>query len=123
MKKANKLLGRNFSATGLVQEGKHIGRSMGFPTINVSFEEDKLVPRYGVYFVYVYINHKKYQGIANVGVKPTVGASKPLAEVNLFDFENVELYGEKVKIEFLYFLDIAIISLYSIVKGILIDKN
>ena len=104
IEKANKFLGRNFSVSGVVKHGNHIGRTIGFPTVNIYPEENLVMPRFGVYCVYVYIKGRRYYSIANVGIKPTVGSEKPLVEAHIFDIEDTDLYSEFVKIEFLTFI-------------------
>ncbi len=104
IEKVNKFLGRNFSVRGIVEHGNHIGHTIGFPTVNIYPEENMVIPRYGVYCVYVYLKDKKYQGIANVGVKPTIGSEKPLIEAHIFDIEDIDVYYEHTEIEFLSFI-------------------
>lgn len=70
---ANSYLGRPYSLSGTVVEGEKIGRSIGFPTANIAVEEKyKLIPRDGVYAVNVMFEHKKYHGMLNIGMRPTV---------------------------------------------------
>lgn len=102
--KAKKFLGRNFSIEGEIVHGRQIGHKIGFPTINIYFEENTVMPRYGVYATRVLINGKKFNGVANVGIKPTVGSDKPLVEVHLLNCEDKELYLKKAQVEFLKFI-------------------
>lgn len=100
---AEKLLGRPYSIRAKVISGKHLGHSLGFPTVNQEFTNDKVVPIYGVYLSRIRLgNHIKY-GITNVGVQPTVSADKLYAETHIFDFDG-NLYGKTVTVEFLSFL-------------------
>jgi riboflavin kinase/FMN adenylyltransferase len=95
------LLGRPFRLSGRVAHGDKRGRTMGFPTANIHLHRCK-VPLSGVYAVQLFgIEGEPIQGVANVGVRPTVGADKALLEVHLFDF-NREIYGEHVQIHFLH---------------------
>ncbi len=84
---ANALLGYDYFSIGTVRQGKRLGRTIGTPTLNLPFEGD-LRPAYGVYVVSVSdvsLDHQ-YNGIANFGLRPTVGkASKPLLEVHLLE--------------------------------------
>lgn len=100
---AERLLGRPYSLRATVINGKHIGHSLGFPTLNQEFKDDKAVPRYGVYLSRIRFGKRVKYGITNVGVQPTLNASKLYAETHIFDF-NGDLYGKTVTIEFLQFL-------------------
>jgi riboflavin kinase/FMN adenylyltransferase len=98
---AEKLLGRPYRMSGRVAHGDKRGRTMGFPTANIHLHRRK-VPLSGVYAVQLFgIEGEPVQGVANVGVRPTVGTDKALLEVHLFDF-NREIYGEHVQVHFLY---------------------
>ncbi len=101
---ANSLLGRAFSFKGEVVHGKKLGRVLGFPTINQTYPDELVVPRFGVYAVRCNINGKSYGGVANIGVKPTVGNNNtPVCETYLFDFSG-DCYGCVVETEFLGFI-------------------
>lgn len=102
---ANSLLGRPHSLRTVVISGQHLGRRLGFPTLNQEFPAGRLVPKRGVYVSRITIDGKKnpYFGITNVGIRPTVGGTSLFAETNIFDFSG-DLYGKTVKVEFLKFL-------------------
>lgn len=96
---ANKLLGYSYGFSGEVMRGNRIGRTLGFPTINVYPHKYKLLPPFGVYFNKVKLDGKWYPGIGNLGVKPTVMAdSDVLIESFLFSYEG-NAYGKQVEIE------------------------
>jgi len=98
---AEKLLGRPYRMSGRVAHGDKRGRTMGFPTANIHLHRCK-VPLSGVYAVQLFgVEGEPIQGVANVGVRPTVGADKALLEVHLFDFDR-EIYGEHVQVHFLH---------------------
>lgn len=104
VQKANELLSRNWSIQGIVKHGNAIGRTIGIPTINLIPDSDKLVLANGVYASYVYIDGKKYEGITNIGYKPTIEGEKFLGiETNIFDFE-MDVYGKLARVEFRYFV-------------------
>src|SRR5699024_8521686 len=69
--KVNELLGRKFIVSGLVVDGDKRGRTIGYPTANIDVNKDALLPRLGVYAVKIKVNHQFYQGMANIGVRPT----------------------------------------------------
>ena len=97
---AARLLGRDFSVFGTVIEGRRLGRTLGFPTANVRPESEQLPPN-GVYAVRVALDGSRHEGIANVGVRPTVEGenAQRLVEVHLFDF--AALYRRDLDVSFL----------------------
>lgn len=98
---AENVLGRPYSFMGKVIHGQKLGRQLGFPTANVALKRVK-VPFTGVYVVSLYLDgegNTAYEGVANVGVKPTVGNYLPSLEVNLFDFDR-DIYGRNVRVVF-----------------------
>ncbi|MFV0364697.1 MAG: bifunctional riboflavin kinase/FAD synthetase [Suipraeoptans sp.] len=98
---ANTLLGYKYSYEGIVSKGNRIGRTLGFPTINVYPDKQKLLPPFGVYVVKVFIRGIWYNGIANLGVKPTINTnSDTIIESYLFDY-NEDAYDEEVIISLL----------------------
>ena len=100
---ANKLLGRPYKISGLVIEGDKRGRSINFPTANIKLE-NLIMPAFGVYSVSVKgIENKIYNGIANIGRRPTVNDRGVLLEVNIFDFNN-NIYGKEISVNLLNFI-------------------
>jgi riboflavin kinase / FMN adenylyltransferase len=98
---ANELLGRAYSLTGVVVKGKQIGRTLGFPTANIEVKENyKLIPANGVYAVRVYYQEKAFNGMLNIGVRPTLDGTLRTIEVHLFNFDQ-NIYGERIQL-FLY---------------------
>ena len=100
---ANSFLGYNYAITGMVVQGKQLGRTIGFPTANISINEDyKLIPNSGVYVVECKIENQSYFGMMNIGTNPTVENTnqKQKLEVNIFDF-NQDVYGKSINISFL----------------------
>ena len=97
---ANEFLGYSFFVTGTVVKGKQLGRTIGYPTANIQVQdEDKLIPKIGVYAVNVEHNNKRYKGMLNVGVNPTTDTDNKIKiEVNIFDFDK-EIYGDSIKVE------------------------
>lgn len=90
---ANTFLANNFLLSGTVIDGDKIGRTINYPTANISFDKDKLIPKTGVYAVNINIFNKKFDGMLNIGV----GQKK--IEVHIFDFSK-NIYGLDIKIEF-----------------------
>lgn len=99
---AQTLLGHPYKMSGRVAHGHKRGRTLGFPTANIHLHRAK-VPLSGVYAVQLFgVEGEPLQGVANVGVRPTVsGHNKALLEVHLFDFER-DIYGAYVQVSFLY---------------------
>jgi riboflavin kinase/FMN adenylyltransferase len=97
---ANNLLGYTYRLTGTVVKGQQLGRKLGYPTANIiSPEPYKLIPGNGVYAVNVISGGKRYGGMMNIGVRPTVDGLHRTSEVNIFDF-SADIYGETLTVEF-----------------------
>lgn len=98
---ANKLLGRSYSLSGQVVKGNRLGQTIGFPTANIEVDQNyKLVPADGAYAVRISWKQKHYDGMLNIGYRPTVDGSTKTIEVHIFDF-NHSIYGEQLKIDFI----------------------
>ena len=107
VRSAAKLLNRPWYINGKVIEGDKRGRTIGFPTANISLEGYKQLC-YGVYAVHVDIKGKRsnlgtLKGIANFGIRPTFNKKKPILEVYLFDF-NLNIYQSTLKVTFIGFI-------------------
>lgn len=97
---ANKMLIRPYMLQGKIIQGKQLGHKIGFPTANLEFPKEFVVPGRGVYFTCLEYNNKIYKGITNVGFNPTVQDNKLSIETHILDFyENI--YGREVKVYFL----------------------
>ncbi len=101
-------LGRPYVIKGMVVQGEKRGRTIGFPTANVEPSDEYVLPRNGVYAVTLLIKsrNKVYEGVCNVGVKPTFhdpSVSQVSIEVNIFDFEE-SIYGERVEVFWHHFI-------------------
>lgn len=99
--KANKLLGYPYSICGRVVRGNQVGRRMGFPTANIETPSQyKLITARGVYACKVKHNGSIYDGMGNIGYRPTVADGELTIEVNIFDF-NEEIYEQEITILFI----------------------
>jgi riboflavin kinase/FMN adenylyltransferase len=97
---AETLLGRTYSITGRVVHGQKLGRTLGVPTANINLQHYR-APLSGVYIVEVPLADGVHPGVANVGVRPTVGGLvKPIHEVHLLDWQG-DVYGQRIKVAFL----------------------
>ena len=100
MELVNQLLGYNFSVTGEVLHGRQIGRTLGLPTTNLLPGPGKLLPPNGVYATRTRIADEIFEGITNIGHKPTVGAEpRRGVETFLFDLDR-NLYGDIITVNF-----------------------
>lgn len=96
---ANRLLGRPYSMLGRVVHGDKLGRQLGFPTANIYLHRP-VTPVQGIYIVRMHgIDKQALPGVANVGIRPTIGGTRSLLEVYLFNF-NRDIYGRHVSVEF-----------------------
>jgi riboflavin kinase/FMN adenylyltransferase len=89
------MLGRPWTLCAKVYHGKHLGSHWGFPTANQYFPARSVVPAYGVYAVRCTVDGKTYNGVANVGMRPTVDGKQARVncETHLFDYTG-DLYGK-----------------------------
>ena len=102
VKEAALMLGRRWSVEGIVGEGQKLGRTLGFPTANLTLG-DLIEPRRGVYAVEVLAEGRCHGGVANFGRRPTVGSAAALLEVHLFDFAG-DLYDKTIDVAFVDFI-------------------
>jgi riboflavin kinase/FMN adenylyltransferase len=100
VEECEKFLGRRYSIGGEVVVGNRIGRTIGFPTSNITIDESMVTPPNGVYITYCIYNNQRYPSVTNVGVKPTIGTFKKNMETHIFNFDK-ELYGKHIRVEFL----------------------
>ncbi len=103
MEQAERLLGIPYTVSGEVVYGNQIGRTLGFPTVNLTPPESKLMPPNGVYYSEVICDGNRYNAISNVGTKPTVSDKPQLGlETYLYDFSK-DAYGEYIEVRLLGF--------------------
>ena len=101
VEEAAEMLGYRYSLKGVVVAGNRLGRTIGFPTANMKlYEPLKLVPGRGVYAVEAEVLGKKYRGMTNIGLRPTVGGSFTTIETHILDFDE-DIYGLPLRITFL----------------------
>ena len=103
IEEANILLGRNFSISGMVEHGKRLGRTIGFPTANVYPPNGALLPMSGVYETVVDINGERLSAITNTGTNPTVG-KETLRTETYIPSADIDLYGKRITVEFVRFI-------------------
>lgn len=104
----NAYLGRKYSLSGYVEHGEKRGRTIGFPTANLSVDEKTLTPAPGVYAVRVKLEGEsgEYEGICNIGFKPTFHEERPkspVLEIHLFNFSET-IYDRKITVRFYDFI-------------------
>ena len=94
-----KYLGRFFSLTGKVIKGDGLGKQIDYPTANILIEEDyKIIPKDGVYYIRTTIDNKLYNGMMNIGHRPTIGNKAKSIEVNLFNFDR-DIYDKIISVD------------------------
>ncbi len=99
LRKANAMLGRPFSLSGIVEKGLQNGRKIGVPTANISIDKDVILPLDGVYAGFTEVDGKRLMSIINVGNNPTVNGKKITVESHILDFCE-DIYGKTVEVEF-----------------------
>ena len=98
MPMVKRLLGNDYSIGGIVTHGKHLGHTIGIPTVNILPPENKLLPPFGVYRSTVVIDDCLYKGMTNIGRKPTVSSSNQVGvETYIYDFDE-DVYGKKIEV-------------------------
>ncbi len=102
VKIAAQMLGRNYSFAGKVVVGDKRGRELGFPTANIQLENElKQIPKNGVYAVKVFLEERIFNGVMNIGLRPTFKDTKiVLSEVHILNF-NEDIYGKQIRVEFI----------------------
>jgi riboflavin kinase / FMN adenylyltransferase len=107
---ANEYLGYDYFFTGKVVDGNKLGRTLGYPTANIQVnQENKLIPGNGIYAVEIsigidsensesgFVPVSKHQGMMSIGIRPTIGGTKVVIEVNIFDFDE-NIYGRMIRV-------------------------
>ena len=102
METVRRLLGRPYFITGEIVHGRQIGRSIGVPTINQIPQEGKMLPPRGVYFSVAKIGDRRYNGVTNIGVRPTVSGEGVTAETHLLEADE-KLYGDEACVSLLHY--------------------
>lgn len=101
MPKAKQMLGYNYSLTGYVKRGNQIGKLIGYPTANLMITyPHKMIPAPGVYACLIIWKGQAFQGMGNIGYRPTIDANKLTIEANIFNFDR-EIYNETITIQFI----------------------
>lgn len=100
--RAAEMLGRTYSLRGRIRAGLRLGRQLGMPTANIALHRRPAL-RYGVYVVEASTGNRHWQGVANIGVRPTLEISRCLLEAHLFG-DVGDLYGEILNVSFRHFL-------------------
>ncbi|MBR5439566.1 MAG: riboflavin biosynthesis protein RibF [Clostridia bacterium] len=103
IKGANELLDGNYFITEKVVEGKKLGKTLNFPTINMRLSEQKFLIKEGVYLTFVIIDNKLYSSITNVGKQPTFNGNNCVIETYINDFDG-NLYGKYITVYFVEFI-------------------
>lgn len=96
---ANAMLGYPYAITGKVIHGKKIGRTIGYPTANMTVPPHKILPKNGAYITEVFIENKFYKGMTSIGTNPTVNGDSLQVETFILDF-NKEIYDQEITIFF-----------------------
>lgn len=97
---ASRMLGLPYTLSGEVVHGKKLGRTIGFPTANLKYNENFILPKIGVYYTNIKVNNNIYKGITSVGNNPTVKGTTLTVETYILDFKQ-EIYGEQIDISFI----------------------
>ena len=121
---ANSLLGRDYYVSGKVIEGEKIGNKLGFPTANIDYNDDLIIPKDGIYKTITYVNNLKYLSATSIGNNPTFNGLEKTIETYIIDFKN-NIYDKIIKINFVEFIrnQIKFNDIDSLKKQMSIDIN
>lgn len=97
---ASRMLTLPYTLSGEIVHGKKLGRTIGFPTVNLKYNENFILPKIGVYYTNIRVNNNIYKGITNIGNNPTVKGKTLTIETYILDF-NQDVYGEQIDISFI----------------------
>ena len=97
---ATKMLSKPYLIKGKVIHGKQLGRTIGFPTANLDFNEKMIIPSKGVYYTNVEYKNNKYKGLTSVGNNPTVNGQELTIETYILNFDEM-IYDEEIKVYFI----------------------
>ncbi len=128
-RRATRLMGHHFQLSGKVVKGQQLGRTIGFPTANLDFNDQphKLIPRRGIYAANVRIGAQYHKGMLYIGSRPTVAndtEQRPRVEVHIFDFHR-DIYDTQISIDLLHFLreEVKFASLQELQTQLRIDRT
>ncbi len=98
---ATRLMGHPYTLQGLVTYGDQRGRTIGFPTANLNYSREKVIPSGGIYACWAYVRHERFLAAVNIGTNPTFTPDKQTLSVEAYilDF-NAEIYDESLRLEF-----------------------
>lgn len=97
---AYEMLSIPYRLSGKVVHGRQIGRTIGFPTANLKYDENFVLPKIGVYYTNIKVNNNIYKGITSVGKNPTVEGKSLTVETYILDF-NEDIYGKEIEVGFI----------------------
>ncbi|MGN0027580.1 MAG: bifunctional riboflavin kinase/FAD synthetase [Clostridium sp.] len=100
VKEATNMLSKPYSIKGKVIHGRHIGRTIGFPTANLEFNDKMVIPGKGVYYTNVKYKDRTFKGITSVGNNPTVNGKELTIETFILNFDKM-IYDEELKVYFI----------------------
>lgn len=120
---SNKYLMEPFLMKGVIINGKKLGRTLGFPTANLNYNKNSVVPKQGIYYTNVKYNKRIFKGITNIGYNPTVNGQQLTIETFILDFDE-EIYGETIEVYFInkFRDEIKFSSLEELISQLKIDE-
>lgn len=123
---ASRLLGRYYRISGSVVHGDGRGKQLGFPTANLRFWEEQLLPAGGVYATWAWVNGVRYPSVTNLGFRPTFDQRNPQPhlETHLLDFQQ-NLYNQSIALDFVQHLrpEIRFSSVNALIQQVNQDKK
>ncbi len=124
--RAAEMLGQPYFLEGPVIHGDKRGRQLGFPTANISYWSEKMIPAYGVYATWTVVDGKRLPSVTSVGVRPTFDppGAPPRVEAYLMDYDG-DLYDQTVRVEFLQYLrpELRFTSAEALIEQMVLDTQ
>jgi riboflavin kinase/FMN adenylyltransferase len=98
---AERLMGHSYRLQGLVTHGDHRGRTIGYPTANLNYAREKIIPAGGIYACWAFVQSERFAAAVNIGTNPTFTPDKQTLNVEayLLDFDR-DIYDEELRLEF-----------------------
>lgn len=103
VEQAKRMLKRRYTLAGTVVENRRIGRRIGFPTANIEAEQNRVIPKDGVYATIACVDGAYYRAVTNIGTNPTVHGDHLTIETHMIGFDT-DIYGKRLSVAFLRYL-------------------
>jgi len=124
IKSANQMLGEKFFFSGEIVHGDERGRTIGFPTLNITYPLELVTPKFGVYASLTQVDGKIYKSVTDIGIRPTFKTDYVISETNIIDFKG-DIYGKTARIYLVDFIrgEVKFSDINELKSAISLDKK